>query len=119
MNNKLCSEIFRLARAFGYSFHGLKVAFRQPAFRLEIIIGAIMIAVSLLLNKTATEHALLIGSIFLVWIVELLNTGIETAIDRISLERHPLSKQAKDVASAAVLVAIIHACVLWFLIMFC
>jgi diacylglycerol kinase (ATP) len=114
---KPSSEIVRLIRAFGYSCEGLRAAFRQPAFRVEMFAAIILIPAALLLNDHAVERALLIGSVLLVLIVELLNTGIEAAIDRISLERHPLSKVAKDAGSAAVLLSLINAGILWLLIL--
>jgi diacylglycerol kinase (ATP) len=103
-------------RAFGYSFEGLKAASKHPAFRTELLIGVPMMLVSLFMDKTPAEHALLIASILLVWMVELLNTGIESAIDRIGLEIHPLSKQAKDMGSAAVLISILCAGAVWLLV---
>lgn len=99
--------------AFGYSLAGLKAAWGEYAFRLEIIFSMIALPSTFMVTSVAAERALLIGSLFLVLIVELLNTAIETAINRISLEIHPLSKKAKDVASAAVFLSIVNAIVMW------
>lgn len=116
--DKPSNEIKRLIKAFGYSWQGLKVACAQPAFRTELIAAIIMIPLALMLKPDGIERALLIGSILIVLIVELLNTGIETAIDRISTEWHELSKHAKDIGSAAVLLSIINAAVVWLLVVF-
>lgn len=111
------SEIKRLKLAFSYSAQGLKSAYTEPAFRIEVIAAAIAIPLALLASHSASERGLLIGSIFLVLIVELLNTAVETAINRISLETHPLSKKAKDIASAAVLLSIINAVFIWLVVL--
>jgi diacylglycerol kinase (ATP) len=114
--NKPYSEMERLIRAFRNSWHGLRFAASHPAFRIEMIAAALMIPLACVLGESGLEKAMLIGSVLLVLIVELLNTGIERAIDRISPEWHELSKQAKDVGSAAVLLALIHAGVIWLLL---
>jgi diacylglycerol kinase (ATP) len=107
------NEIKRIIKAFGYSVEGLKAALGESAFRTEIIISAIAIPFAFKISHNATELALLIGSLLLVLIVELLNTGLELTINRISLDIHPLSKKVKDIASAAVLLAIINAIIIW------
>lgn len=106
-------EIKRLICAFGYSLQGLKAAWGEPAFRLEAVAIACAVPLALWLTPHGVERALLIGSVLLVAMVELLNTGIEDAVNRVSLEIHPLSKRAKDVASAAVLVSIVNAFAVW------
>jgi len=111
------SEIKRIIAAFGYSFAGLKAASSHAAFRTELVFFVIMAPLAFYVGDTAIERALLISSLLLVLIVELLNTGIEGAIDRISAERHPLSKFAKDVASAAVFLSLVNASVIWLLIL--
>jgi len=119
MNNaKLSEEIQRLKAACGYSMEGLKAISTHPAFRMELIATAILLPLALLLAHSGVERALLVGSLFLVLIVELLNTGVEKAIDRISTDIHPLSKLAKDVGSAAVLLSLVNAAVIWFFILF-
>jgi diacylglycerol kinase (ATP) len=112
------SEIIRLKKAFGYSLSGLRMALGQPAFRIELLVGVPMLLLAFLLPVSGVARAVLVGSIFLVWLVELLNSAVEAAIDRVGPEIHPLSKQAKDMASAAVLLALVNAglvwaCVLW------
>lgn len=116
-SHKLVKEIKRLKAAFGYSMDGFKAAWQEPAFRLEMILCIIAIPAALIFADSNIEKAILIGSLFLVLITELLNTGIEKAIDRVSLEIHPLSKKAKDIASAAVLLSLINAAVIWLVIM--
>lgn len=111
------NEITRLKAAFGYSLQGLKAAYVHPAFRTEIWVACVMIPLALLLGDSGVEYALLTGSVFLVLIIELLNTSIETAIDRISSELHPLSKFAKDAGSAAVLLSLINAGAIWLFIL--
>lgn len=117
MQKKLYKELKRLRLAFGYSMHGLRAALSESAFRLEIMVSIIAIPLVFFITNSATERALLIGSIFLVMIVELLNTGIETAINRISFDIHPLSKKAKDIASGAVLLSIINAAMIWLVVL--
>jgi len=90
------------------SFDGYADAWRnEGAFRQVVILAVVLVAIACVLPVSALERALLIASPLLVVVVELLNSGIEAAIDRISLERHPLSKRAKDVASAAVLTSLV------------
>lgn len=108
----------RLWNAMFYSFDGLADAYRnESAFRQEVVLAAILIPTALLVHVTAVERALLIASVLLVMIVELLNTGVEAAIDRISFERHLLSKRAKDIGSAAVLVALLLLAMVWAVIL--
>ena len=110
--------IRRLWNALFYSFDGLGDAFRnESAFRQEVLLAAILIPTALWLSVTPVERAVLIASVLLVMIVELLNTGVEAAIDRISFERHSLSKRAKDIGSAAVLVALLLLAVVWAVIL--
>ena len=116
-NSKLYKELKRLTLAFGYSVEGLKASLGEAAFRLEIVVSIFAIPLALIITRNPAERALLIGSIFLVMIVELLNTAVETAINRISFEIHPLSKKAKDIASGAVLLSIINAAIIWALIL--
>jgi len=93
--------------ALKHSVNGFQVAIREEsAFRQELTLAAILLPIGVLVPVDAVSHALLIGSVLLVLIVELLNSSVEAAIDRISLERHELSKRAKDLGSAAVTVAL-------------
>jgi diacylglycerol kinase (ATP) len=107
----------RIVHAFFNSCAGLADAFRhESAFRQEILLAAILIPAAFWLRVTAVERALLVATVLLVMIVELLNTGVEVAIDRISYEHHSLSKRAKDIGSAAVLVALVLMGVVWALV---
>jgi len=111
--------LVRVWNAFNYSLAGVRAAFRhEDAFRQETILAAILIPLALFLPATAVGKALMIGSVLLVMIVELINSSIEAAVDRISLENHRLSKRAKDIGSAAVLFALINAAVVWTLVVF-
>ena len=103
----------RLWHAVGYSLEGLRAGWNEKAFRQEAIAAVVMLPASLWLGKNWVETALLAGSVVLVMIVELLNTGIETAIDRIGPEWHDLSKRAKDMGSAAVLLALLLCMGIW------
>jgi diacylglycerol kinase (ATP) len=109
--------IVRIVHAFLNSCAGLAEAWRhERAFRQEVLLAAILVPAALWVPVGAAEKALLIGTVLLVLIVELLNTGVEAAIDRISLEHNSLSKRAKDIGSAAVLVALVLMAVVWGLI---
>lgn len=114
---KPANELQRIVAAFGYSVDGFKWVSSHPAFRTEFFVSLLLVPLGLWLGHTGVERALLAGSVLLVLMVELLNTGIEAAIDRISEEIHPLSKAAKDVGSLAVLISLIHAGVVWFCIL--
>ena len=104
----------RVLNAAGYSLDGLRAAWRhEDAFRQELILAAIMIPTAALLPVTLVEKIVLIGVVLLVLIVELLNTAIEAAIDRDSLEINPLGKRAKDYGSAAVMLSLLLAGGAW------
>ena len=104
----------RVVKAVSYSIDGLAGAWRtEGAFRQEVIFAAILIPLSCFIPVGMLEHGLLIASVLLVLAVELLNSSMEAAIDRISLDRHPLAKKAKDAGSAAVLVTILLTTVIW------
>lgn len=104
----------RLLLAFVNSWKGFRGAFRsEAAFRQEVALAVVMLPLGVYLGKTPVEKALLVGSVLLVLIVELLNTGIETVVDRIGLERHELSGLAKDVGSTAVLLSFAVLMVVW------
>jgi diacylglycerol kinase (ATP) len=108
----------RLWNALRYSLEGLHAAFRhEEAFRMEALFASVLIPVALWLNVGAIDKALLIASVLLVLIVELLNSAIESAVDHTSLEQHPAAKRAKDIASAAVLLSLLNAAVMWLLIL--
>jgi len=108
----------RLYRATIYSGRGLAAAWRnEAAFRQEMILVAFLLPLALLLGGSGLERSLLTGSLLLVLIVELLNSGIEAAVDRHGSEHHPLSGLAKDLGSAAVFVALLNAVLTWTLIL--
>ena len=109
----------RIWNAFFYSVAGLKAAYRhEDAFRQEVLLAAVLIPLALLLPASGIGHALMVGSVLLVLVVELLNSAIEAAVDRISLENHLLAKRAKDIGSAAVLLALINVVATWGLVLF-
>ena len=109
----------RVWNALHYSMAGLQAAFRhEDAFRQELLLSVLLISASFFLPVSGLGRALMIGSVFLVLIVELLNSAVEAVVDRVSLEHHILSKRAKDVGSAAVLVALLNAAVVWGLLLF-
>ncbi|MBL0720441.1 diacylglycerol kinase [Piscinibacter sp. Jin2] len=104
----------RLRHALGYSIDGLKLAYRgESAFRQETWSAAVLLPAAFWLGQGWVEVSLLVGSVLLVLIVELLNSGIEAAIDRVSYELHDLSKRAKDLASAAVLMSLLLCGGIW------
>ncbi len=108
----------RLVNAWQFSRKGFKAAYQhEEAFRQEVWALLPLLPLSLLLGKTPVERALLLGSLLLVPIVELLNSAIETNVDRVGLEHHELSGRAKDIASAAVLLVIVFAASVWALIL--
>jgi len=110
--------IVRIIHAFFNSLAGLKDAWREEsAFRQEVVLAAIMVPVACVVNATVVERVLLIASVLLVIIVELLNTSVEVAIDRISFDHHSLSKRAKDIGSAAVFVALVLCVTVWVLVL--
>ncbi|GIU12723.1 MULTISPECIES: diacylglycerol kinase [unclassified Shewanella] len=110
--------IKRVIRATGFSMQGLKLAWQhEAAFRQELILAAIMLPIALLLDVTTVERVLLILGLFVVLIVELLNSAIEAVVDRISDEYHPLSGQAKDIASAAVFMGLAFCGLTWAVIL--
>jgi diacylglycerol kinase (ATP) len=110
--------IKRLINAFGYSLSGFKVAFaKEDAFRQEVFLSIILVTVAVYISNSSIELVLLIGSTLLVPIIELLNSAIEAAVDRISFEHHILAKRAKDIGSAAVFLSIINLIAVWLIIL--
>ena len=104
----------RVWNALHYSMAGLRAAYRhEDAFRQELLLSVLLISASFFLPVNGLGRALMIGSVLLVLIVELLNSVVEAVVDRVSLEHHFLSKRAKDVGSAAVLLALINVVVIW------
>ena len=108
----------RIVNATRWSLEGLGAAARHEyAFRIELAVFALAAPVGLWLGRTGLERALLLGCLFLVLIVELLNSAIEAAVDRVSFENHRLAKRAKDIGSAAVMLSLANAAVIWLLIL--
>lgn len=111
----------RLLNAFGYSLSGFASALRhEDAFRQEVLLAAVLIPLALWLpvpGAGGMGRALMIFSVLLVLIVELLNSAIEAAVDRISLENHRLAKRAKDIGSAAVFLSIMNVVAVWALVL--
>src|SRR5215467_16105752 len=111
------SGIRRLVNAFFYSLSGLRLAYRHESpFRQEIALAVVLVPIACVLPVSAVERVLLIASVLLVLIVELLNSSVEAAVDRIGFDTHRLSKRAKDLGSAAVLVALTALAVTWLLL---
>ena len=108
----------RLVTAFFFSLSGLALAFRhESAFRQEIALAAVLLPTALLLPVAPAEQVLLAGSVLLVLVVELLNSSVEAAIDRISFDHHSLSKRAKDIGSAAVFVSLALCVAVWAIVL--
>ncbi len=108
----------RLVNTFGNTWKGYVGAFREEAaFRQELVLCLVLFPLGLWLGQNGTERALLVGPIFVILIVELLNSGIEATVDRIGLERHQLSGLAKDLGSAAVSTSFALLAVIWALVL--
>ena len=113
------SGLKRIFSAFFYSIDGLKSAWRhEHAFRQELALFVVGALIALVLKVSAFEKLVLIAVLVLVLIVELINSALEAVVDRISLERHPLSKNAKDFGSAAVLLTCLLAAATWGVVLF-
>jgi diacylglycerol kinase (ATP) len=108
----------RLLNAFKYSCSGFKEAHRnEDAFRQEVLLAALLLPLAFWLEAAAIGRALMMASVLLVLIVELLNSAIEATVDRISLDDHQLAKRAKDIGSAAVLLAIVNLLMVWLFVL--
>ena len=103
----------RIFHAAGYSLQGLVAGWSETAFRQEVVASAVMLPLAFIIGQDWVEVALLAGTVLLVMIVELLNTGIESCIDRIGPEWHDLSRRAKDMGSAAVLLSLLLCIGTW------
>ena len=108
----------RVWHATGYSMAGLRAGWFETAFRQEAISSLVLVPLAFWLGQNWVETVLLAGTVILIMIVELLNTGIETAIDRIGPEWHDLSKRAKDMGSAAVLLSLLLCAGTWSLALY-
>lgn len=117
--NKHRTGLTHAWRATGVALQGLRAAWRhEDAFRQEVLVAAVAIPVALIVPADLLGRALMISSILLVLIIELVNSALEATVDHTSLEHHPLAKRAKDIASAAVLLSIVNAGVIWALVLF-
>ena len=109
----------RMWNALFYSIEGYKAAYRhEHAFRQECLLALVLLPLALLLPAQGVGKALMIASVLLVFIVELLNSALEAAVDRISLEDHQLAKRAKDIGSAAVFTSLVNVAIVWVLVLF-
>ena len=108
----------RLSRAFASTWRGFVVAWREEeAFRQECLLALLLVPLGLWLGQSGVERALLIGPIFVVLAIELVNSAVEATVDRIGVERHPLSAIAKELGSAAVFVAFVLLALNWILVL--
>ena len=104
----------RVWNALGYSLAGLRAAYAcEDAFRQEVMLAVILLPLAFFLPVSGVGRALMMGSVILVLIVELLNSAVEAVVDRVSLENHRLAKRAKDIGSAAVLIALLNVFIVW------
>lgn len=109
----------RIWNACHYSLAGLAAAWRhEDAFRQELILALVMVPLALVFGGSGVGKALMIASVMAVLVVELVNSALEATVDRISLENHPLAKRAKDIGSAAVMLALINVAAVWGLVLF-
>ena len=119
MANAQHKGLKRIYNAFFYSMSGFVAIWKhEEAFRQEVILAVILFPTAFWLGENAIQISLLLLTIFIVLITELLNTGVEVTIDRISDERHKLSKRAKDIGSAAVFVSLSALVIVWGLIIY-
>lgn len=108
----------RLTRAFASTWHGFRAAWREEeAFRQECLLAAVTVPLGLWLGANGVERALLVGPVFFLLAIELVNSAVEATVDRIGPERHPLSGLAKDLGSAAVFVAFVLLGLNWVLVL--
>ena len=108
----------RLARALGSTWRGLAAAWREEAaFRQECLLALVVVPLGLWLGDDGIERALLVGPMFVVLAIELVNSALEATVDRIGIERHPLSAVAKEMGSAAVFVAFVLLALNWLLVL--
>jgi len=118
MANHNVRGLRRILNAFGFSMAGFRDCFRhEEAFRQEVFVLLLLVPAGLWLGNGPVERALLVGSLLVVPIVELLNSAVEANVDRVGLERHELSRRAKDIASAAVFLSIVLAALVWALVL--
>lgn len=115
---KILFDIKHIFRAFVYSYQGLVYVFKNEiAFRQDVAVFIIGFITSFFLPISGLSRAVMIFSLFFILLMEMVNTGIEAVVNRISTERHPLSGAAKDIGSALVLLAFLNAIIVWLLIL--
>ena len=118
VNPHKATGLRRLINALGYSLSGLRFAWKdEAAFRQEVILAIILVPVAFMMPVGEIQRVLLVGSVMLVLVVEMINSAIEAVVDRVSLDIHPLAKKAKDMGSAAVLLALANAILIWITIL--
>lgn len=118
MEKKSGTGINRLLNALGWSLAGIKSALKhEKAFQQEVALFIILAPLGIWLGQSGTDRALLVGSLLLILIVEILNSGIEAVVDRIGEEHHHLAGRAKDMGSAAVFLSLINAVLVWFFVL--
>jgi diacylglycerol kinase (ATP) len=116
--HKSKSGLRRILRAVSYSLAGLRAAYRhEHAFRQECLLALVLLPIAGVAPVGGVGKALMAGSVLLVLIVELLNSALEAAVDRISLEDHLLAKRAKDIGSAAVFMSLVNVALIWVLVL--
>lgn len=117
--NNSASGATHFIKAFGWSISGFTSALKhETAFRQELFLFCVLAPLAFWFGANGLERALLLGSLMLVLIVELLNTAVESVVDRISQDLHPLSGRAKDLGSSAVFISLLNAGIIWILILF-
>ncbi len=118
VNPHKATGLRRLVNALSYSLSGLLLAWQDgAAFRQEVILAIVLVPVAFMVPVDLTQRVLLVASVMLVLVVEMINSAIEATVDRISLDIHPLAKRAKDMGSAAVLLALTNAMLTWIMIL--
>ena len=116
--DKKTGGLARLARAFQSTGQGFRAAWRnEEAFRHECLLALVLVPLGLWLGKNGVERALLVAPVFVLLAIELVNSAVEATVDRIGVERHPLSGLAKDLGSAAVFVAFVLIGSTWILVL--
>ncbi len=119
MSSQGTAGLERLSKALGFSMQGLTAAFKnEAAFRQEIYLAIVLVPLGFYLGETGVEIALLVSVILLVLITQLINSGMEAVVDRFGGEHHQLSGRAKDVGSAAVLIALLNVVLVWGCVLF-
>ncbi len=114
MANQSAKGFKRIYNAFFFSMAGFKATWdHEEAFRQEVVLLVIGVPLAIIFGETAIEKILLIGSLILVLLVELLNSAVESVVDRVGFEHHELSGRAKDIGSAAVTLALLWAVITW------